>query len=271
MSLFIVGSFVGTIALSLTAPPLSSWVGWRAAYAIYALAGIAAAIAFRVYATETRSIRAGAAVGLEDTLHVLGHRIVWACNALQFIRFALCTAFNFWLPSLLLSDRGFPLERVGAVVALSAACAAAANPLGGYVSDRFRNPPLVIGTSLTAVACTSALLVSVHSTWALLVVVALHSIFMTVYFGPLFAVPVEALGQRTAGLATGIGNLFANLGALIAAYTLGIVKDTTGSFAAGFYGMAVLAAIGVLIAFWLARLRNRALAPGRAPHAYAHV
>ena len=150
---------------------------------------------------------------------------------------------------------------MGLIVALSAASAAAANPLGGYVSDRLRNPPLVIGGSLAVLACTSVLLVSVDSLPALLAVIALNAVFMTIYFGPLFYVPVEIFGQRTAGLVTGVGNLFANLGALAAAYALGVVKDTTGSFARGFYGIAVLCVIGVVLSVALARMRQRALAP----------
>ena len=268
MSFFIIGSFIGTIALSLSAPFLSSHFGWRQTFAFYALLGVAMAVAFWFFAAEKSRKSDLKRVDLQDARHMFTQPILWVCNGLQFIRFSTVMAFHFWLPSLLLSDRGFPLESVGVIVALSAACAAAANPLGGYVSDRLRNPPLVIGASLAIIACTSALLVSVASTAVLLIVVALHSIFMTIYFGPLFFVPVEVLGQRTAGLATGIGNFFANLGALASAYALGLIKDATGSFTAGFYAMAVLCTAGVLLSIVLARLRKRV--PEREPHARAH-
>lgn len=260
MSLFLLGSFVGTIVLSLTGPHASAYFGWRAAFAFYALLGVAAAAVFWFFAAERREPHPVRRVDVKDVLRLFGNRLVWLCNALQFIRFSVVAAFNFWLPSLLIADRGFSLESAGLAVALSAACAAAANPLGGYVSDRLRNPPLVIGSSLAVVACTSVLLVTVQSTPLLLVVVALQSVFMTIYFGPLFFVPVEALGQRTAGLATGIGNLFANLGALVSAYALGAVKDATGSFASGFYAMAVLCGAGVILSFVLARMRRSGLA-----------
>ena len=52
----------------------------------------------------------------------------------------------------------------------------------------------------------------------------LHAVF---YFGPLFFVPVEVLGQRVAGMSTGFSNMFANFGGLSAAYALGLVKATT--------------------------------------------
>lgn len=271
MSLFLVGSFVGTMALSLTAPALSGHFGWRMAFAFYASLGIATAVAFWFLASDNRPKEQVRLVSLQDAARIFRHRIVWVCNALQFIRFSAVTAFNFWLPSLLLADRGFALGDVGLVIALSAACAAAANPLGGYLSDRLRNPPLVIGGSLAIVSCASVLLVSVESTALLLIAIAVNAIFMTIYFGPLFSVPVQMLGQRTAGLVTGVGNLFANLGALVSAYALGLVKDATGSFAYGFYGIAVLCAVGVFLSIALARLPKKASASEEHPAGYREI
>ena len=260
MGLFLVGSFIGTIAVSLSGPTLSNALGWRPTFAAYAVLGILVAALFWLLAAERAQREKGPRVRFRDARDLFRSRILWVCNALQFVRFSVATAFNFWLPSLLLADRGLPLETVGLVVAVSAASAALANPLGGYVSDRLRNPPLVIGGSLTVLACTSVLLVTVESLPVLLAVIALNAVFMTIYFGPLFHVPVEVLGQRTAGLVTGVGNLFANLGALIAAYVLGLVKDFTGSFTWGFFAIATLCCAGVLLSFVLARLRHHALA-----------
>jgi sugar phosphate permease len=94
-------------------------------------------------------------------------------------------------------------------------------------------------------------------------VVAVHSIFVQFYFGPLFHVPVEVLGQRVAGMSAGFGNMFANLGALSFAYVLGVVKDTAGAFALGFLGTSAFCVLGVALAVALARMRKRALAAKR--------
>jgi nitrate/nitrite transporter NarK len=262
MGLFLVGSFIGTIGVSLTGPALSAELGWRLTFGLYAGLGVAVAFAFWRFGGEKSRSDRGTRVRLSEAGGLLRSRVLWVCNGLQFIRFSVATAFNFWLPSLLLTDRGLSLGLVGVVVAISAACAAAANPLGGYVSDRLRNPPLVIGGSLAILACSSVLIVTVQSLPLLLAVIALNSVFMTIYFGPLFYVPVEIFGQRTAGLVTGVANLFANLGALTTAYALGVVKDSTGSFARGFFGIATLCVLGVFLSFVLARIRHRALAPG---------
>jgi sugar phosphate permease len=84
--------------------------------------------------------------------------------------------------------------------------------------------------------------------------------FMQFYFGPLFYVPVEVLGQRVAGMSTGFSNMWANFGALFAAYLLGYIKDHSGSFTYGFLGTSAICVVGVVLAFVLAGIRKRALA-----------
>lgn len=260
MSLYQVGGFIGTVVLSLIGPLLANYLGWRPTFIGFAIIGIASALVFRSLATEKVRTQTGPHMSMLDALHLFQHRILWVCSAIQFVRFSVVTAFNFWLPSLLVADRGFSLPAAGVVVAMSAAFTAPSNALGGYVSDRLKNPPLVIGGSLAVLACTSTLLVVVDSIPALMLVIAVASVFLQFYFGPLFFVPMEVLGQRTAGMTTGFSNLFANIGGLLAAYTLGIVRDQAGSFTWGFVGISVLCLIGVALSVILARMRTRALA-----------
>ena len=260
LSLFMVGGFVGTIALSLGGPLLTALYGWRAAFMLLAALGIVAGIAFRRYAHDKPRTGLTQKLALSDILKLFRYPIMWVCSGLQFIRFAVVTAFNFWLPSLLVVDRGFSVQTAGLIVAMGAAFTASSNALGGYVSDRLRNPPLVVGGALLMLACTSTLLVTVESVPLLLAVIAVNSIFMQFYFGPLFLVPMEVLGPRIAGTATGFSNLFANIGGFLTAGALGVVKDQTGSFTWGFVGISVLCLAGLALTVVLARMRTRALA-----------
>lgn len=263
MGLFPFGTLVGTSVVALAAPLLVELLGWRPTFISFAVIGILTALVFGKFAKERPRGAAGERVSLRDALGVFRHPIMWVCSALQFVRFTVGTAFIVWLPSLLHTDRALSLQVSGFVVAMSAAFSAPANWLGGYVSDRLRNPPLVIGASLAVLACTCTLIVTVEPVWALLVVIAVNSIFVQFYFGPLFLVPVEVLGQRMAGSATGFANLFANIGAFTSAFGLGVVKDKAGTFSAGFLALAVLCVIGVFLSIALARMRRTALAVRR--------
>ena len=99
----------------------------------------------------------------------------------------------------------------------------------------------------------------------LVAVAAIQGIFVQVYFGPLFAIPVKILSRRTAGAATGFGNFFANLGGFTFAYGIGAVKDASGSFSAALYALSGLCVVGLGLAWMLSRtIRGNRSATDRA-------
>ena len=260
MGLYMVGGFVGNIVLALAGPLLTELYGWRVALMLLAVPGLIAALVFKAAGKEQPRGQPAARLALSEIAQLARHPIMWVCCALQVARFLVVTAFVVWLPSLLVADRGFSVQTAGLIVAMGAALTAASNIVGGYVSDRLRNPPLVIGGAFAVLACASALLVAVESLPLLFAVIAVSAIFLQFYFGPLFLVPVEVLGPRIAGTATGVGNLFANLGGFVTAYVFGVVKDHAGSFAWGYRGISVICVAGVVLSIVLARVRRRALA-----------
>jgi predicted MFS family arabinose efflux permease len=260
MSLYMLGGFIGTIVLSLGGPLLAAAYGWRAAFMLLAALGIIAALVYLRHAREKPRSAAAQHLTLSDIAQLFGHPLMWVCSALQFVRFAVVTAYIVWLPSLLVVDRGFSVRDAGFIIALAAAFTAPSNTLGGYVSDRLRNPPLVIGGALAVLACTAALLTVTESLPLLLLVIAVNSIFLQFYFGPLFLVPLEVLGPRIAGTATGFSNLFANIGGFLTAWTMGAMKDSSGSFTSGFAAISVICLTGVALSLLLARMRRQALA-----------
>jgi len=260
MGVYVIGGVSGNVLLSLIGPFLVVHYGWRPPFMAFAALGVCAAFVYLAFGKEKPAAGPKHPVGMLDALQLFRYPIMWVCAGIQFIRFGVTTSFNFWLPSLLVSDRGLSLQAAGFITAMGFALTGPSNALGGYTSDRLRNPPLVIGGALAVLACTSALLVVVDSIPLLVLVVAVNSIFVQFYFGPLFYVPVEVLGPRVAGMSAGFGNTFANLGALIFAYALGVVKDTAGAFTLGFLGTSAFCVVGVALAVVLARMRKRALA-----------
>ena len=268
MSLYMVGGFGGQIALALAGPLLASFYGWRIALMALAAPGIIGAFAFRSFAADAPRRHAAAQLTWSDVARVTRSTVMWLCCALQFVRFTAVIAFIVWLPSLLVADHGFSMQSAGFIVAAGAALTAASNMVGGYVSDRLRNPPLVIGGTFAVLACATWLLGTVQSELPLFAAIAMGAIFLQFYFGPIFLVPVEALGPRLAGTATGVGNLFANIGGFVTAYAFGAIKDHTGSFASGYRGVSVLCFAGVVVSIMLARARTRALEPAKGAAAF---
>jgi predicted MFS family arabinose efflux permease len=135
------------------------------------------------------------------------------------------------------------------------------NILGGYVSDRLKNPILVIGVSLSVLGITTGLLITANSMILLVALISINAIFLQMYFGPLFSVPVEILGVRRAGISSGFSNFFANIGGFTTTYLLGALKDSTGVFKYGFFAISGACFAGLALTFILARMRRKALVP----------
>jgi predicted MFS family arabinose efflux permease len=261
MGLFVAGGFSSNILLSATGPLLVGPLGWRALFALFAAAGLAmCALYWRT--SGAGPVPSGPRMSLRELPGLLRHPILWQTGAVQFVRLAVVTGCTFWLPTYLVADRHYSLATAGLVTAVGAAVTAPANIAGGYLSDRLGRPLTVIRTSLVALAITLTLLVLLPGQLAVIAVVAVNAVFIQVYFGPLFAIPVAHLGTRTAGVASGFGNLCANTGGFACSYGFGVMRDTTGSFRPGFL---TLAALCVLATALTATIHARPTSPGLDP------
>ena len=102
-------------------------------------------------------------------------------------------------------------------------------------------------------------MVQVDNIIVLVIIIIINSIFIQAYFGPLFSIPVEVLGERTTATTTGFSNLFANIGSFSFTYLLGILKDISGSFFSGFIAIAISCVFGLGLTAVLAKIRRKAL------------
>lgn len=255
IGLFVAGGFSSSIFLNLLGPVLVGPLGWRNLFIAFAIGGLIVLALFWRFGYDGPQGRHEEAVSPREALQLFRIPVMWMVGVIQYVRLAVVFGVMFWLPSFMVDELGYSLKFAGLVVALGALLAAPANLIGGYVSDRLHNPLLIIRVSLVMLAITIALLANVHQAAPLVLVVAVNAVFLQLYFGPLFALPIELLGPRTAGLASGFGNFFANVGGFTFTFALGAMKDATGSFDTGFYSLVVLCVISLTATFGLARLR----------------
>jgi nitrate/nitrite transporter NarK len=256
MGLFVAAGFSSNILLNLLGPVLVGPLGWRWLFVLLALSGLVTGVAFYLTGSDA-PVAARAAGGLA---RLLVHPVLLLTGVIQFARLALLFGFSYWLPTFLV-ERGSSLRTAGLVVALGAALTAPANLVGGWLSDRLGRPLLVIGVSLAALAGTLAVLPTLSGLGPLVAAVAVLSVFVQLYFGPLFAVPLQHFGPSVGGFTSGFGNFCANLGGFTFTYALGALRDATGSFALGFWFLAGLAAVALAAALALSRLPAPAPAP----------
>jgi sugar phosphate permease len=253
----VVGASLGTVAIDLVFPVIANHYNtWRQPFIASALIGIIIALGLLFLGRETPSRRTPEKIRLDIIKELFRYKQVLICYVLQFIRFGIVRGISFWLPTLLLNEKGFPLQLAGTVIALQSVILAPSNILGSYFSDRFRKPTLVIGVSMLMLAITTALIVNLTSMALIIAVIFVNAMFIQMYFGPLFTLAVEKLGPEKTGISNGINNMFAIFGGLVSTYLMGVLRDTTSSFIWGFYSISILSVTGLILTFAVERVRH---------------
>jgi len=260
LGLFVAGGFSSNIVINLVGPLLVGPLGWQGIIVVSSVLGLAVLAAFWVWADDGPAHTRKRAEKV-STRWVWSTPAWWLLGMIQFSRLSIVLGFGFWLPAFLIVERRLPLEVAGVIVAISAAITAPANIGGGWFSDRIKRPIFVIGLSLASLSILLASLNVISSLPILLSVIAIISVFIQLYFGPLFAVPSRYFGAALAGLSSGFGNFCANIGGFIASLLLGVLRDVTGSFGVGFLLLGIIAAVGFAATVTLSRIP---IASGRA-------
>jgi len=260
MGLYMVGGFSGNVLLDIIGPLLVREFGWRFPFITFSIGGIMAALALLRFGRQSPTTRGPQKGNFREALQLFRFPVMWVCALVQYVRLAVMAGITFWLPSLLVDEKLISLQITGFIVAMRACIQAPSNIVGGYASDRLKNPCLVIGFSLAMIGATASLFTVVNNMILLVIIIGINSFFVQMYFGPLFSVPVEIFGTRNAGMLTGFSNFFANIGNFSFTFILGVIKDTTGSFEYGFFTIAATCAVGVAATTVLAGMRRRALA-----------
>jgi sugar phosphate permease len=257
--LYLIGGYSGSVIFNLAGPLLVARFDWRFSFISIASVGIIAILFLLRFGKDAPNTGERQKVNILEAFHLFRYKIMWVCGGIQYIRFGVVQGITYWLPSLLINEKGLSLQLAGFITAIQVIFMSPSNILGGYVSDRLKNPILVIGVSLSVLGITTGLLITANNMILLVALIIINAIFLQMYFGPLFSVPVEILGVRRAGISSGFSNFFANIGGFTTTYLLGALKDSTGVFKHGFFAISGACFVGLALTFILAQMRRKAL------------
>ena len=163
----------------------------------------------------------------------------------------------FFIPQIIKSIGVTSNMTVGWLTMIPYTCGAIAMVMWGRISDRMneRRWNLFIGCLFSTVGLVIAGM-TMGSWWAL---VGMSIAAMGFYGskGPFFAMPPMFLSG--AGLAAGIAwiNSIGNLGGFFGPWYVGVMKDFTGSYAGGLYGLALLGLIAAIVCGLFLHIPNR--------------
>ncbi len=162
-----------------------------------------------------------------------------------------------FIPQIIKSLGNYSNMTVGWLTMIPYLCGAVAMVVWGRISDRMneRRWNLFIGCVFSTVGLVIAGLTM--GTWWALVGMSIAAMGFYGSKGPFFAMPPMFLSG--AGLAAGIAwiNSLGNLGGFFGPWYVGAMKDLTGSFAGGLYGLALLGLVAAIVCALFLHIPNR--------------
>ncbi len=158
----------------------------------------------------------------------------------------------FFIPQIIKSLGAFDNMTVGWLTMIPYLCGGAGLVIWGRVSDRMNERRF----NLLAACCVSTLGLVIAGltmgTWWALVGMSIAAIGFYGSKGPFWAMPPMMMTGSAAAAALAWINSIGNLGGFFGPWYVGVLKDMTGSFAGGLFGLALLSLIAALVcAFFL--------------------
>ncbi len=263
------GTALGTIIALAVSPIIIIHFGWPAVFYISGASGIVWLLAWWLKGADRPEDCAGvtaeelAIIKSDRPEAPLASSIPWRTllsePAVWAIVIAhLCNNFGFyivllWLPSYLHHVFAVPMERLGGLSVIPYIAAFIMQNLSGWFADRLhrRGMPLTRVRKLMQMAAFTIgglpilALPSIHSATAA-VALATISLAGTGMGTGGFAVNHLDVAPRYAGILMGLSNTFATLPGIVGVAATGFILEKTGSFAAAFYLIVVVYAIGLL-------------------------
>jgi MFS transporter, ACS family, tartrate transporter len=162
-----------------------------------------------------------------------------------------------FVPQMIKSLGDYGNMTVGWLTMIPYTCGAIAMVVWGRISDRMneRRWNLFIGCVFSTVGLVIAGMTM--GTWWALVGMSIAAMGFYGSKGPFFAMPPMFLSG--AGLAAGIAwiNSIGNLGGFFGPWYVGVMKDLTGSYAGGLYGLALLGLLAAIVCALFLHIPNR--------------
>lgn len=249
------GISLGLIGSSYIAFELNH--GWRMSFYLFAIPTLLVGLLILLFvkdgvkAKKTTATEGTTKAG--STASVL--EILKNANLTKIFFVEFCSVYGFfvmvtWLPLYLFEVHHIPHEQTGAISSLVAWTSIPAALLIARVSDKLKARKSLL-LLLIPIAILSVLSLTVVSSWSLMIAsLVLYGVVGKLACDPLLlALTSDHAPKDKMSTVYGMYNCIAMIGAILAPYLTGWLKDSTSSFNSGFYLSIVLLALG-----WFATL-----------------
>jgi nitrate/nitrite transporter NarK len=187
-------------------------------------------------------------------LRTFGNPLVWVLTIPYFAFYTVTLGYALWAPTLVRDALRASNTTTGLVIGAIYALAMLVYFLAGKLSDR-RDERCAVAALGLALACAGCIGAAVIAPSPLRVVAfALIAMLNPLFLGSFWCLPTRFLKGPSAAVGIGLVSAIGSTGGFFGPNIVGYLKQTTGSDAGAFLGLAVLALLGTFVCLGLRRM-----------------
>lgn len=233
----------GTLLATLFAPRLAERFGWAATFGFAMVPVAAVFVVFALLAKD--SPRRVAVASGRDYMAVLGQSDTLWLSFLYSLTFGGFVGLASFLTTFFHEEYQLSRVAAGDFTTVVVVAGSFLRPVGGWLADRLGGYRLLVGllagfgVCLAAVAMQPPMVVAVGLLFVGMGLLGMGN-------GAVFQLVPQRFQERI-GIVTGVVGAAGGLGGFFLPTLLGIVKDTTGSYALGLFGIALIFLAGTAV------------------------
>lgn len=250
IGIFNAGANVGAIITPLLVPALVIAFGWRMAFYVTGILGIAWLLAWWLtfrHPSEHRRVSPGELAWIQQDLPdpvgkvswsaLIGKRETWAYALGKFLIDPIWWFFLFWLPGYLFNRYHLDLKTFGPPLAVIYVISDLGSIAGGWMSSRLIRAGRTVNFARKATMGFWAVMVipiwwtqSIDSLWGAVLLIGLATAAHQAFSANLYTLPSDVFPRGAVGSVIGIGGTAGALGGMGMALFTGYILDKTGSY-----------------------------------------
>jgi predicted MFS family arabinose efflux permease len=243
---------LSAMATSIGAPLggiLAASYGWKGGmwgYAALALIGLAVFSALYRPVRKPMGLNSSERFGSSNSRSAFRYPLVWVLSLLMCFGTMVGISMTFFMPTALTHLYHLTSMDAAATVSLGFGIGIPVVLFSGVIADRIKNRKLVLTIIMLLNTIFALSMTSSNPTifrWSAVLILALGLAVPNL----IYAVAGEVLAGREVGNIMGTIGLGQGIAAYFGPQMLGLLRDTTGSFAAGWYFMAAVSAVSFAI------------------------
>lgn len=251
----------GTVIANLAAPRLALVVGWHNVLLLAMIPLALVIVAFALLAKDSPVDTRGQP--FRSYLSALKVDDMWWFCLLYSVTFGGYVGLGSFMPTFFHDQYGLDAINAGYLTALAAFIGSGLRPVGGWLADKFGGVRMLT-ILLLGIAVTYGLGAQLPALAVMATLLVLGMACLGMGNGAVFQLVPQRFQQQI-GIATGVIGAVGGLGGFFLPNLLGIVKQNTGSFGAGFLVLAGVALAALVLLRVLVAIRQGWRVSWRAP------